>query len=134
MEDAGIRPTANRILVYRALLTAEAPQSLLELEASLRTLERSSILRVLTLLVDHKLIHVMEDGRGIAKYEICTTPDSPLQHSDLHPHFYCTRCLRTFCLQDIRIPAISLPSGFMARSANFMYKGLCPDCARQLNH
>lgn len=129
LEEAGIRPTPNRILVWRALSEAASPQSLIELETYLDTLDRSSILRVLTLFSQHRLLHIMEDGRGITKYEICHSHNHS-DHSDLHPHFYCQSCHRVICFDNLRIPAISIPEEYKVLSANFMLKGICPDCSK----
>lgn len=128
LERAGIKPTPNRLLVADALLGADCPMGLPELDTALPTLEKSSIFRVLNLLLASHVVHVLEDGRGIAMYEIC---HSTGEHSDddLHPHFYCTGCHRTFCLHDSEVPRIPLPDGFRMDSVNYMVKGLCPSCA-----
>ena len=62
-------------------------------------------------------------------YEICHS-SGEFSDDDLHPHFYCTRCHRTFCLLDTEVPPIPLPSGFSMDSINYMVKGLCPSCSR----
>lgn len=127
LDNADIKPTPNRILVTRSLLAAESPLSLLELEKDLQTLDRSSISRVLALLLEHGAVHAMEDGRGITKYEICHS-DHHCSVSDMHPHFYCEKCNRVFCFEDINAPEINIPDTFQVRSVNFMIKGICPDC------
>ncbi len=127
LESAGVRVTANRLLVLRALLNAPAPVSLIELETELETLERSSISRTLTLFADHDLVHLLEDGRGITKYELCHSHDHSAQN-DEHPHFYCEKCRRVFCLDSEVIPPVAVPDGFEVRSVNYMLKGLCRDC------
>lgn len=127
MEHAGIKPTSNRVLVIRALMDASAPMSLIDLETQLGTLERSSILRVLNLLLSRHLVHIMEDGRGVAKYELCHCADH-CTVDDMHAHFYCERCERMICLENVPVPHIPLPSGYSLHSVNFMLKGICPDC------
>ena len=127
LDNANIKPTPNRILVTRSLLAAESPLSLLELEKDLQTLDRSSISRVLALLLEHGAVHAMEDGRGITKYEICHG-EHHCSVSDMHAHFYCERCNRVFCFEDINAPEINIPDAFQVRSVNFMIKGICPDC------
>lgn len=128
MEQCGVRPTSNRLLVLKALLSAECPLSLIEIETKLQTLERSSILRVLTLFHEHNIVHTVEDGRGITKYEVCGGEHS-CSIDDMHPHFYCEKCDRVYCFEDISIPAIDIPDSFKVRSANFMLKGICPECS-----
>lgn len=127
LEAASIKPTPNRMLVLRSLLNASAPLSLREIEELLLTLERSSILRVLTLLYEHDLVHTIEDGRGVTKYEICHG-DHACSADDMHPHFYCERCNRVFCFDDVHIPDITVPEGYNVRTVNYMLKGVCPAC------
>lgn len=134
LEGAGIKPTANRILVLRSLLGLSAPAGLIELETELGTVDRSSILRVLSLFSGHGLIHVMEDGRGVAKYEVC----SHCGHRGLHraealhhAHFYCEKCEKVYCLEDMSVPDIRVPGGFEVRGVNFMLKGICPKCSER---
>lgn len=126
LKGAGIKATPNRILVTEALLKAERPMSLIELETALETLERSSVLRVLSLLSEHHLVHVIEDGRGVTRYEVCTRDHCSV--ADMHVHFYCESCDRTFCFEDIAVPDMHLPPEYEIHSANFMYKGRCPEC------
>lgn len=128
LEKAGVRPTPNRELVLRELLDADRPLSMSDLEERLLTVEKSSIHSVLSVLVDHDLIHALEDGRGIAHYEPCGGHGSHTA-ADMHAHFYCERCEKTFCLDDIDVPRPFLPQGFELRSLNYMLKGLCPECS-----
>lgn len=127
IEGADLKPTPNRILVTEALLEATAPMSLIELETQLQTVERSSLLRSLQQLVRAELLHVVEDGRGVAKYEMCQASEHSVD--DMHPHFFCTRCHRTYCLDDMHLPSVTLPEGFTLTSANYMLKGICPKCS-----
>lgn len=127
MERADVKPTSNRLLVLKALLSAKCPLSLIEIETTLHTLERSSILRVLTLFHAHDIVHTIEDGRGITKYEVCHG-DISCSIEDMHPHFYCEKCNQVFCFENIPIPSINIPEEFNVRSINFMLKGTCPNC------
>lgn len=133
MEHADVKPTSNRILVLKTLLAAKSPLSLIEIETQLHTLERSSILRVLTLFLEHDIVHTVEDGRGITKYEMCHG-DRCCSIDDMHPHFYCEKCDRVFCFEDIPIPSIPIPPGFQIRTVNFMLKGICPECHKRTQH
>lgn len=130
LEKADIKPTVNRLLVLRAILSSDMPMSLVELETALETLDRSSISRVLALLLERDVVHVFEDGRGVAKYEICRG-ESHCSIDDMHAHFYCEKCERVYCFEDISAPYINIPSEFHVRSVNYMLKGVCPECARK---
>ena len=130
LHEAGIRPTANRLLVLRSLLNARSPMSLVEIETELETVDRSSILRVLSLFMEQDLLHKIEDGRGIEKYEIChhTGRHHEGSFDDMHPHFYCERCNHVYCFDQLSIPGLTLPAEFQVRAINFMLKGICPKC------
>lgn len=131
LEHAGVRPTANRVLVFRALEAARSPMSLIELETALETLERSSVLRALTVFADNDIVHMLEDGRGVTKYELCHSHDHG-SLNDQHPHFYCEKCQRVYCFDSEQIPPVAMPDGFHARSVNYMIKGLCPRCSGEI--
>ena len=127
MEAHGVKPTAMRIMILRTLDAAERPLSGLELEQLLVTADRSTITRTLSLFSEKHLIHLIEDGSGSARYESCPSHEHH-SVSDLHAHFHCSACGRTFCLPSTAIPAVALPEGFSATTANFVITGLCPDC------
>lgn len=129
LNEVNVKPTPNRVLVLRALMGSDGPMSLPELEISLPTLEKSSIFRVLNLFLAKHIVHTIEDGRGIAKYEQCHSSGDDTD-DDMHPHFYCEKCQRTFCLHDVEMPQMPLPEGFHSHSVNFMIKGLCPKCSK----
>lgn len=116
----------------KALLGADGPLSLIELEDVLETLDRSSISRVLSLLNSNGIVHEMEDGRGVAKYELCRSGshshDKESTESDIHPHFFCEKCQRVYCFDNIPLPLVTIPEGFKIRTLNYMLKGICPSC------
>ena len=76
LERKGVKPTANRILVLKALLSNSTPVSLSDLEDFIVTMDKSSIFRVLTLFLEHNVVHAMEDGSGSLKYEVCVKADA----------------------------------------------------------
>ena len=124
-----IKPTANRIVVAKALAAAERPMSLSELEYKILSIDKSGVFRALTLFREHHLVHVIEDGGDGVRYELCHSHDDHQEDDDQHVHFFCECCQRTFCLPATPIPAVSLPDGYLMTSINYMVKGLCPECA-----
>ena len=135
LEQNDIKPTANRILVIRELMTASTALSLGDLEARLGTVDKSSIFRVLSLLSEHHLIHQINDSTGQTKYALCEdgshSSDPHHNISDEHIHFHCERCKRTFCLPSEHIPDIKLPEGFHIHNAEMVVTGLCPECIKK---
>lgn len=123
-----IQPTAIRILVLQAMMQANRTVSLLDLETILDTVDKSSIFRTITLFLSHHLAHSIDDGTGSLKYAVCGETCS-CDVEDLHTHFHCEKCNKTFCLKSIPTPVVSMPKGFTLSSINYVLKGLCPDCA-----
>lgn len=130
LDQYKIKPTAIRILVLREILTFKQAFSLLMLEDRLETVDKSTLFRTLTLFHEHHLVHTIDDGSGSVKYSTCGNHCCH-EIEDLHPHFHCTRCNKTFCLNSSHIPKIELPEGHLLSSINFVIKGVCADCNRQ---
>ena len=128
LELHGIRPTPNRILVARILDEATRPIALADMETALDTVDRSAIFRVLNLFRSADMVHVINDGSGSTKYELCRSPRHELSGAHLHAHFHCSRCGATECLTSIPVPRVNLPEGYAAEDVNFVITGLCPRC------
>lgn len=128
MAHAGVRPTAMRLLIYRMLERANNPLSSLDLEIALETVDRSTISRTLATFLENNLIHAIDDGSGSVKYEVCRSPHHHHSINDLHVHFHCTYCDKTFCLP-MNVPMVELPGGFVADSVNYVISGKCDKCA-----
>ncbi len=128
LEQHGVKPTANRILVLKTLAASARPMSLSELEYRILTVDKSNVFRALTTFKEHHLVHVIEDGSEGVRYEICHS-HSPHTDEDMHVHFFCEQCNRTFCIDNTPIPFVELPDGYRMRTANFVVKGICPECS-----
>lgn len=132
LSEHGVKPTANRLLIAKALQEAPGPLSMMELEALLETIDKSNIFRALTSFKEAHLVHVLEDtGEGV-RYELCHSHGED-HDEDLHVHFYCARCHRTYCLEELPVPEVAVPEGFTVVSASYLLKGVCPACRRQAN-
>lgn len=126
--ERDIKPTAMRLLILKAMAQFERAFSLLDLETYLDTVDKSTISRAITLFLAHHLIHCIDDGSGSLKYAVCRS-DCNCDINDLHVHFYCMQCHKTFCLRNTHIPEVSLPQHFTLQSINYVMKGLCDHCS-----
>lgn len=124
-----IKPTAIRLLALRAMMEFERAFSLLDLENYLDTVDKSTVSRTINLFLNHHLIHCIDDGSGSLKYSVCGE-DCSCSIEELHAHFYCLKCHRTFCLRNIRVPTVQLPRNFTLESINYVLKGCCEDCSK----
>ncbi|NDV59818.1 Fur family transcriptional regulator [Bacteroides sp. 519] len=128
LEYRGIRVTAVRLLILKEMLTFSRAFSLADIEERLDTVDKSTIFRTISLFHEKLLIHSIDDGSGSMKYSVCSE-DCMCALNDLHVHFFCTKCKRTYCLESIHIPKVQLPPGFLLENVNFVLKGLCGDCS-----
>ena len=127
MQAHGVKPTANRILILWALLGAGRPLSMTEIETELESVDKSIISRTLSAFREARLLHVLADGGDSIRYEVCHCAAED-EDSDRHVHFHCTRCGRTFCLEELPVPAVTMPAGYRAEHVNFIVEGICPNC------
>ncbi len=128
LEEHGVRPTAVRILVLRVISSYHNTFSLTDLEAELESVDKSTIFRTLIVFAQHHLVHETEDGSGSTKYCYCHN-DHTCEVEELHCHFYCEKCQKTYCLENTHIPIVRYPEGFELHEVEYLLKGICPDCA-----
>jgi Fur family ferric uptake transcriptional regulator len=130
LDNAGIRVTANRLLIWRTVRHHfDGAFSLADLEAALPTIDRSTLFRTLTLLSDAHPLHDIDDGSGSQKYCVCHVDDT--RHCMGHVHITCQECHHTFCLTNVKIPPVALPEGFMPIETEYVVKGICSECAKR---
>jgi Fe2+/Zn2+ uptake regulation proteins len=128
LEDRGIRITAVRLMILKEMLNSPQAFSLADLEEKLDTVDKSTLFRTISLFHEKLLIHSIDDGSGSMKYSVCSS-DCMCSLNDLHVHFFCTKCKKTYCLESIHIPKVQLPTGFLLENVNFVLKGLCNHCS-----
>ena len=129
LQEHGVKPTANRLVIARDLQAAGRPLSMTELETRLETIDKSNVFRTLTAFRDAHLVHVLEDSGNGVRYELCHSRHED-HDDDMHVHFYCEKCHRTFCLEEIPVPRVQAPEGYRVHQSSYLLKGVCPECAR----
>ena len=122
-----MRVTANRLVIARALASAGRPLSMMELEEMVETIDKSGVFRTLQMFRESGLVHVLDDSGEGARYELCHSHGE--HDDDLHVHFYCEKCHRTFCLDTVPVPAVPVPDGYVPRTSSHLVRGLCPSCS-----
>lgn len=122
-----IKPTAMRELVLKVLTEQDRAISLADLEQKFDNADKTTLYRTLKTFEENKLIHSINDGTGSVKYALCKE-NCQCHPEDLHVHFHCTKCQQTYCLNDISIPSIDLPTNFKLETINMVVKGICSNC------
>ena len=128
LKKAGIRITALRLMIWR-LMRHEINHifSLADLEEAIPTVDKSTLFRTLTLFSDSHLLHNIDDGSGTQKYCVCHHDDT--RQCLGHVHLTCVKCHKTFCLNNVTIPPVTLPEGFIPEETEYVVKGICGQCS-----
>ena len=126
MAEHGVKVTANRLLIARALEQAGRPLSMMELEERLESIDKSNVFRALVAFKEAHLVHVLEGDP--VRYELCHSHHED-HDDDLHVHFYCVKCHKTYCLEEIPVPSVQAPEGYQVQEESYLLRGICPQCA-----
>lgn len=123
-----IQPTAVRLLILDFMIRCGVAVSLSDLEEEFPRSDRTTLWRTLNVFHDHGLVHEIHDESGTRKFALCEDDCHCAYPADMHPHFHCSECSRTYCFSDVRIPEMKLPETFHPTSVNFVINGTCPSC------
>jgi len=123
-----LRITDMRKEVLNIFLSKNEAQSQHDIEVSLSNFDRITLYRTLKSFQEKGLIHKAFDSTDVAKYALCSDHCSEHDHNDEHVHFHCESCGNTFCVEEVEIPMISLPSGYTLSSTNVVLNGTCQRC------
>lgn len=126
LRDSGLRATAARVSVWRALVTATKPMSHQDVTNLLvaEGVEKSTVFRALTDLTEAKLLRKMELGDHVWRFE--TTQDKTEHASTPHPHLLCVDCGDVECLDDDQVQLQA--SQAVGPIEDVLLKGHCKKC------
>jgi len=127
-----LRVTRHRLDILHVLLENRTALSQNELEHRLGPLtDRVTVYRTLKTFVQEGLLHTVPDEMYGQRYALCDShhcaPAKGHQHD--HLHFKCTTCGDTHCLEDVPLPKLPMPDGFIASEITILAKGTCKQCA-----
>jgi Fur family transcriptional regulator, ferric uptake regulator len=129
LDEFGLRQTNCRRDILSVFLIQNHALSHAHIEESLSgEFDRVTIYRTLKTFLEKGLIHKVLDDEGTPKYALCNTTCNGHTHNHEHVHFKCTSCGETNCMEDIEIPALSLPQGYKMKEANLLIQGVCGAC------
>lgn len=128
LKSRSIKPTAMRLLVLEYLVEKDEAVNLSDVEHHFSRSDRTTLYRTLKTFEEHGLVHEIHDLSGSAKYALCADDCSCTYPEDVHVHFYCNSCKKTFCFPDRSVPSITLPDDYQPVSGDLVINGLCPAC------
>jgi Fur family ferric uptake transcriptional regulator len=90
--------------------------------------DRVTIYRTLQTFVDKGLIHTIPTADNSVLYALCKDECEQGHHHDNHIHFICDTCNITICMDNITIPKLKLPKGFVPKRSDVVVSGICNRC------
>ena len=127
LEEKSIRITPMRQFLLEYFIQEGKALGLNELENAFPRADRVTIYRTLKTFAEKGILHSIENSKEI-KYGLCSENCSPLVHVDQHPHFECSKCKQTICLESVFIPPVEIPKGYAAKTYNMTIMGICKNC------
>jgi Fur family transcriptional regulator, ferric uptake regulator len=125
----GMRQTGCRCQILEQFIHHDFALSHNHIESHIDSkYDRVTIYRNLKNFLDKGLIHKVLDDEGGIKYALCNETCSEHGHHHNHVHFKCEKCGKTICIDNLKIPEVSLPSNFEARELNLLIQGTCDEC------
>ena len=92
--------------------------------------DRVTVYRTLQTFLEKGLIHSIPSPDNSLRYALCKEDCSGGHHHDDHVHFICTSCGITICLEEVTIPPIKLPLGYVSEQVEMLISGVCKSCNR----
>jgi Fur family ferric uptake transcriptional regulator len=91
--------------------------------------DRVTVYRTLQAFVEKGLIHSIPTSDNSIRYALCKDECTAGQHRDDHVHFICNICGNTVCLEEVVVPGIKLPRGYVVQQVEMLVSGICKSCA-----
>lgn len=124
-----LKVTQPRLSVLHVISDKDTAISQPDLEKLLgNEVDRVTLYRVLATFEEKGILHKIFDLHGTATYALCSTDCDEHHHHDEHVHFICSSCNSIYCLDDIKLPKITLPEGYQLNSVGINAVGLCAQC------
>src|SRR5882757_4887646 len=76
--------------------------------------DRVTVYRTLQAFLEKGLIHNIPTADNSIRYALCKDDCTAGHHRDDHVHFICSSCGTTVCLEEVNVPVLKLPKGFVA--------------------
>lgn len=121
--------TVGRKKILELFLKSEGALAHADIERSTGEIfDRVTVYRTLQTFVDRGIIHHIPTSDNSVLYALCKDNCEAGHHHDNHVHFICDECGKTICLEDVNIPQVKLPEGFLPKHSEMVVSGICGDC------
>nr|WP_317170583.1 transcriptional repressor [Mucilaginibacter sp. E4BP6] len=126
-----LKKTEPRLRVLSMLASKNFATSQPDLEEVMIDVDRGTLYRILNVFEEKGIIHKVFDLNGTANFALCSSSCEENHHHDEHLHFNCVVCNNVYCLNDLDLPDLKLPTGFQSLNLSLSATGICPKCGKK---
>jgi len=121
--------TSGRRKILELFLLQEGALSHSDIEKKAgEKFDRVTVYRTLQAFLEKGLIHNIPTADNSIRYALCKDDCTAGHHQDDHVHFICSSCGNTVCLEEVNVPVLRLPKGFVAEQVEVLVNGVCKSC------
>ncbi|MBI2731195.1 MAG: transcriptional repressor [Sphingobacteriales bacterium] len=130
LRDKSLSVTDGRKKILTLFLNSKGALSHADIERrSGEHFDRVTIYRTLQTFVEKGIVHTIPTDDNTIMYALCKDGCAENHHHDDHIHFMCTSCGKTECLNEVHIPEIRIPAGYLTKETQIVIKGICKECS-----
>lgn len=121
--------TDSRKIILELFLKTEGALAHADIEKNTAVnFDRVTVYRTLQTFTENGIIHQIPTTDNTILYALCKDKCEAGHHHDEHVHFICVNCEKTVCMDDVVVPQVKLPKGFIPLQSAMVVKGTCNDC------
>lgn len=121
--------TDSRKIILELFLKTEGALAHADIEKNTAVnFDRVTVYRTLQTFTENGIIHQIPTTDNTILYALCKDKCEAGHHHDEHVHFICVNCEKTVCMDEVTVPQVRLPKGFVPLQSAMVVKGTCNDC------
>lgn len=121
--------TDSRKIILELFLKTEGALAHADIEKNTAVnFDRVTVYRTLQTFTENGIIHQIPTTDNTILYALCKDKCEAGHHHDEHVHFICVDCEKTVCMDEVTVPQVKLPKGFVPLQSAMIVKGTCNEC------
>jgi len=124
-----LRKTPTRLSILEYLQISHLPQSENDIHKKMQdSYDRITFYRTIQTLMEAGIIHRIVADNTTVRYALNHYNSQLDEQNHDHVHFYCTKCGKVECMEEVVVQPYHLPDGYKIEECNVVVKGLCRQC------
>jgi len=129
LKTFGLSITKSRINLLTAFLEIDSPFTITILNRKNLDFNRITLHRVLKAFVEKGILHIIPSSDNRIFYKINVPLTKPDELHEGHPHYICSNCRSTLCIETKPLLEIKLPPDYKMKSIEIVINGKSDHCA-----